>query len=41
LPDERLGVCHSVHILDSPRRQVNAGARMEVGQFLSSRLTSR
>jgi hypothetical protein len=36
LPDEGLGVCHWVHILDSQVRQVNAGVRV-VGSAINSR----
>jgi len=34
-----LGVCHSVHILDSLPRQVNAGVRPVARQFPISRRT--
>ena len=38
LPDKRLGVCHSVHILDSAHRQVNASEREVLCEFPIPRL---
>jgi len=38
LADEGLGVVHRVHILDSLRRQVNAGESVAMGEFPIPRL---